>query len=92
MGASVVDVLDLFVRSWPVLPFAFTYLVLCVIIPQLLGRRLQTKDVDHFIASSVLFLLAWLWLCFVSVYVPEPYLVRTHPPHLHGTRSDFPTG
>lgn len=31
------------------------------------------------IAPGLVFIGAWYWLCIVSVYVPEPYLVRSSP-------------
>jgi len=52
----------------------------------MLGRQINPKDIEHFIVFSALFLAAWLWLSFVNVYVPEPYLVSVGDSHnLHGT-------
>lgn len=53
-------------------------LAICILARRIVGGLFR-GGLRPLLPFGLVFTLAWLWLCFVSLHVPEPYLVRLYP-------------
>ena len=77
MSAS--DPIDLFYETIPVIKIAVILASFTLVLPDFSVRGVLKSLIHPVLPLApllVVLLLAWVWLCFVSVHVREPYLVR----------------
>lgn len=79
MSAS--EAIDLFSATLPVTGIAVLVAVLAFILPNFSVGGALRSHIRPTLPLGLVFILAWFWLCFVSVHVSEPYLVSSHPAH-----------
>lgn len=77
MSAS--EAVDLFYATLPVAKLGVLIACLAFILPDFSVGGVLRSHIRPVLPLGLVLIPAWLWLCFVTVYVPEPYLVSPVP-------------
>lgn len=79
---SVSVAIDLFYATLPITKLAVLVAFLAFILPDFSVGGALRSHIRPTLPLGLIFILAWFWLCFVSIHVPKPYLVCSSPSHV----------
>ena len=78
---SVSVAVDLFYATLPITKIAVLVACLAFILPDFSVGGVLRSHIRPTLPLGLVFILAWFWLCFVSIHAPRPYLVSPGPSH-----------